>query len=186
MQHKGTVKLETQRLILRRFVTDDAPKMYENWASDPDVTEFMTWPPHESAELTRALLEDWIKQYSDASYYNWVIELKEIGEPIGSISAVKLDENISAAEIGYCMSKKYWGREIMPEALKAVIAFLFDEVGLNRIAATHDVNNPKSGRVMEKAGMKTEGILRAGGRNNQGICDSVVHAILKSDYMEQT
>ncbi|MCM1307303.1 MAG: GNAT family N-acetyltransferase [Butyrivibrio sp.] len=185
MQNKGTVRLETQRLILRRFVGEDALPMYENRASDPEVTEFLTWPPHVSAELTGALLAEWIKAYDDASCYNRAIELKEIGQPIGGISVVKPDESICAAEIGYCMGKAWWGAGIMPEALKAVIAFLFEEAELNRIAATHDARNPKSGRVMEKAGMRTEGVLRSGGRNNRGICDSVVHAILRSDYMAQ-
>lgn len=185
MEHKGTVTIETKRLTLRRFIEEDAVKMYENWASDPEVTRFMTWPPHGSVQVTREIIDDWIQNYADASYYNWVIILKEIGEPIGSISAVKLDESISSAEIGYCMGKKWWGREIMPEALKAVMAFLFDEVGANRIEATHDLNNPKSGRVMDKAGMKLEGVLRQAGLNNQGVCDKVVHAILKEDIRQQ-
>ena len=69
----------------------------------------------------------------------------------------------------------------MPEALKAVMDYLFDEADLNRIAACHDANNPRSGRVMEKAGMKAEGILRQAGKNSQGICDEVWHAALRSD-----
>ena len=71
----------------------------------------------------------------------------------------------------------------MPEALRAVIAYLFEEAGLNRVAACHDVNNPKSGRVMQKAGMTREGVLRAAGRNNQGICDEVWYSILKSEFV---
>ena len=69
----------------------------------------------------------------------------------------------------------------MPEALIAVMDYLFDVVGLNRVAVCHDANNPKSGRVMEKAGMKLEGILRAAGKNNLGICDEVWHSIIRSD-----
>lgn len=184
MEHKGTVTIGTERLTLRRFTEEDAVKMYENWASDPEVTRFMTWPPHAAPEVTRAVIGSWIPEYENPSYYNWIIELKEIGEPIGSISAVKIDESVSSAEVGYCMGRKWWGRGIMPEALKAVTAFLFDEVGVNRVEATHDLNNPKSGRVMDKAGMKQEGILRQAGLNNQGICDKVVHAILKEDIRQ--
>ena len=83
--------------------------------------------------------------------------------------------------MGYCMGQKWWGQGIMPEALGEVMAFLFDEVELNRVAACHDSNNPKSGRVMEKAGMKYEGVWRMAGKNNQGICDEVWHAALKDD-----
>ena len=70
----------------------------------------------------------------------------------------------------------------MPEALHRVIAFLFCEVGVNRIAACHDADNPKSGRVMDKAGMKQEGILRQEGINNQGICDIVWHGVLRKEF----
>ena len=69
----------------------------------------------------------------------------------------------------------------MPEALKAVTDYLFDVVGINRLMATHDVNNPKSGRVMQKAGMKYEGTLRQAGQNIQGICDASVYSIIRSD-----
>ncbi|MBO7397858.1 MAG: GNAT family N-acetyltransferase, partial [Clostridia bacterium] len=110
-----------------------------------------------------------------------VMELKETGKAIGNISVVKLKENTETADMGYCMSRAYWGKALMPEALRAVMDFLFDAVGVNRVAACHDVNNPKSGRVMEKAGMKQEGILRAAGRNNLGICDEVWHAMIRSD-----
>lgn len=182
MNNKGTRTLETERLILRRFVVEDAQAMYDNWASDPEVTRFLTWPPHGSVEITSMLLADWVKQYENDAYYQWGIELKETGEVIGSISVVTLNESVESADVGYCIGKAYWGRGIMPEALRAVIKYLFEEVGLNRIAACHDVNNPKSGRVMDKAGMKLEGIWRRAGKNNLGICDEVWHAIIREEY----
>lgn len=182
MNKTGTRTIETTRLILRRFTIDDAEDMYNNWASDPIVTEFLSWSPHPSADFTRQLLKDWISEYEDGYYFNWGIELKENRQTIGNISVIKLDKKIDAAEIGYCMSSSYWGQGIMPEALKAVMDYLFDVVGLNRVAACHDVNNPKSGRVMEKAGMKLEGTLRATGRNNKGMLyDKVLHSMIKSD-----
>jgi len=113
------------------------------------------------------------------------MEYKDNGKVIGNISVVKLNESAESADMGYCMSRSYWGNGLMPEALKAVMDYLFDEVGLNRVAACHDVNNPKSGRVMEKAGMKQEGILRAAGRNNLGICDEVWRAMISSDRQKQ-
>ena len=181
MNHKGTVRLETDRLILRQFKIEDAESMYHNWASDPEVTRFLTWPTHSDVSVSKWVLQDWISRYADPAFYNWGIELKATGELVGNISVVKVSEHVDGADIGYCMGKSWWGQGIMPEVLGEVIAFLFDEVGVNRVAATHDVNNPKSGRVMEKAGMKQEGILRAAGRNNQGICDEVWHAVLKDE-----
>ena len=181
MNKAGTQRIETYRLILRRFRSEDAEDMYANWASDPEVTRFLTWPTHSSVDVTKAILSDWIPRYEDGGYFNWAMEYKDTGKVIGNISVVKLIESIDAAEIGYCMSRAYWGQGLMPEALRAVMDYLFDVVGLNRVAACHDANNPKSGRVMEKAGMKLEGILRAAGKNNLGICDDVWHAMIRSD-----
>lgn len=181
MKKIGTKKIETDRLILRRFTIDDAEDMYNNWASDSEVTKFLTWPPHVSVDMTKMLLNDWISKYEDGGNFNWAIQYKETGTVIGNTSVVKLNESIEAADIGYCMSKVFWGRGIMPEALRAVMDYFFDEVGLNRVAASHDVDNPKSGRVMDKAGMKLEGVLRQAGKNNQGICDEVWYSIIKSD-----
>ena len=182
MQKTGTKTLETARLILRRFSPEDAGYMYQNWAADPEVTKFLTWPCHASPEATRALLENWERQYENGSYFSWAIESKDVHQPIGSIAVMKLDEQIDSAEIGYCLSRKYWGQGIMPEALIAVMHYLFEEVGLNRISAVHDVKNPKSGRVMEKAGLKYEGTLRQASKNNQGICDIVLRAALRNEW----
>ncbi|MBP5151738.1 MAG: GNAT family N-acetyltransferase [Lachnospiraceae bacterium] len=181
MNRIGTQTIETDRLILRRFKVEDAEDMFNNWASDPEVTRFLTWPTHTDVSVTVSLLTDWVSKYEDDGYFNWVMELKETGAAIGNISVVHLFEDRDAAEIGYCMGRAYWGRELMPEALKAVIDYLFDRAGMNRVAACHDSNNPKSGRVMDKAGMKLEGVLRAAGKNNLGICDKVYHSVIRSD-----
>ena len=177
----GTQTIITRRLILRRYRPEDAEDLFSNWASDPEVTRFLTWPPHPSAEVTRRLLDDWIPRYGDGCYFNWAIEWKETGKVIGNIAAVGFDEESETADIGYCLSRAFWGRGIMPEALRAVMDYLFDTVGVNRITAGHDRRNPKSGRVMVKADMQREGVFRAGGRNNQGICDVVRYAALRSD-----
>ena len=181
MNKTGTQQLETHRLILRRFCAEDAEDMFRNWASDPEVTRYLTWPVHTGVDITRMVLDSWISRYEDGGFFNWAIVWKETGEVIGNIAAVNVIEPLEAAEIGYCMSRAFWGRGIMPEALRAVMDYLFDTVGLNRVWAGHDVNNPKSGRVMEKAGMKKEGILRASGVNNQGIRDVAIWAALRED-----
>ena len=179
MNHQGTILLETERLILRRFVLEDAEAMYRNWTGDAEVTKFLTWPTHPSAEVSGMLLTDWVSRYENADYYNWAIVLKgESGEPIGNISVVTLLEKVAGAEIGYCMGRRWWGHGVMAEALAAVIGYLLGQVGMQRIQACHDVNNPASGRVMEKCGMQYEGTLRASAWNNQGVCDASWYAIL--------
>ncbi len=182
MNPAGTQTLDTHRLTLRRFRTEDAEEMFRSWTSDPEAARYLSWPPHSSAEVTRGLLEDWTAQYTDGKTFRWAIEWKENGRVIGSIEVVRLEEATDAAEIGYCLSRAFWGRGIMPEALRAVMDYLFDTAEINRIFAKHDVNNPRSGRVMEKAGMRKEGILRSAGRNNQGICDLALYAALRSGH----
>ena len=110
-----------------------------------------------------------------------VVVVKDENALIGTITAVKTDDEIKAAEIGYCVGRNWWHKGYTSEALGAVIDFLFDEVGLNRIAARHDVNNPNSGGVMKKCGMQFEGIMREGAKNNGGLCDIANYAILKKD-----
>ena len=181
LTHKGTVTLETPRLILRRAEPFDAQAMFRNWATDPEVTKYLTWPPHGNIAITRSLLERWSAEYEKDDYYLWMIIPKELGEPIGSISVVEKRDDIGEAEIGYCIGKAWWHQGIMTEALTAVMEYLFDQVGMNRIEARHDVNNPHSGAVMKKCGMRYEGTHRAADRNNQGICDTAIYAMLRSE-----
>ena len=181
MNLTGTRRLETHRLILRPYRLEDADDMFENWASDPEVTKFLTWPPHSSVEVSRNVLEAWIPHYEEGNYFNWAIEWKETGRVIGNIAVVGFNQAAESADLGYCLGRAYWGRGIMPEAIRAVMDYLFDVVGVGRVAATHDAKNPKSGRAMDKAGMHFEGIHRSAGRNNLGICDDVWHAQLRSD-----
>ena len=181
LTHKGTQILETSRLILRRAIREDTTPMFRNWASDPEVTKFLTWPPHANIGVTQTVLESWLAEYEKADYYQWMIVLKEIGEPIGSISVVRQNDAVEEAEIGYCIGSAWWHKGIMSEALSAVTEYLFTEVGMNRIAARHDPNNPHSGGVMRKCGMVYEGTTRASDKNNQGICDAAHYGILRRD-----
>lgn len=182
MNHAGTKTITTDRLILRKYVSEDADAMYYNWASEDAVTRYLTWPTHANIQVTKAVLSDWISSYERPDFYNWGIELKSIGEVVGNIAIVQVREETSAAIVGWCLGTKWWGQGIMPEAAKAVASYLFDEVGFLRIAAYHDKNNPKSGHVMQKIGMSYEGTLRSAGKNNQGICDEVWYGILKQEY----
>ena len=182
MKHCGTQTIETKRILLRRFSEDDAEAVYHNWASDPDVTQFLTWPPHTSIKVSQEILEDWVAAYEKDNYYHWAIILKEHGsDPIGGVCAVNQNDDLSIIHIGYCIGKAWWHQGIMSEALKAVMDYFFDKVGANRIETRHDPRNPHSGMVMKKCGMKYEGTMRSSDRNNQGICDACWYALLKSE-----
>lgn len=179
MRHIGTKQIRTQRLILRRFTLQDVQPMYDNWASDPEVTKFLTWPVHSSPEITRAVTEDWLERYEADDYYHWAIEFE--GEPIGAISAVEHNDQASV-QIGYCVGRPWWHKGIMSEALWAVMTFFFEKVGVNRVEARHDPRNYRSGAVMKKCGMQFEGTLRQSDWNHQGICDASWYGILRSEW----
>ena len=179
LHHQGTQVLTTARLTLRPFIADDAPAMFANWASDPEVTKFLTWPTHKSIDVSKWVLNDWIPHYAEPDYYSWAIVYD--GHAIGSIAVVDHDDKVGKAQIGYCIGQNWWHMGIVSEALMAVMDFLFDEVGYSRLEARHDPRNPHSGTVMKKCGMKYEGTLRQSDWNNQGVCDACWYALLKSE-----
>lgn len=133
-------------------------------------------------DTAHEILDIWVPQYQDNTFYQWAIELKDIAEPIGSISVVNSDERVDMVEIGFCIGKSFWGQGIMTEAFQAVIDYLFGEVGVQRIEAGHDPNNPASGAVQRKCGLKYEGTFRRRIRSNQGITDVAWYSILKEEW----
>lgn len=185
MRHTGTQTIATSRLTLRRFTIDDAENMYYNWASDPEVTEYLTWKPHESVEESAQILRTWEKNYENDDYYEWAIELNESEQPIGSLGVVSKDEETQSLELGYCIGKSWWHQGYAAEALEAVIRFLISEVGAGRVWAKHDSENEASGAVMKKAGMDYEGTLRHSGKNNRGIVDMSIYAKVLSAALEE-
>ena len=182
MKHLGPQILETERLMLRPFCREDAQAMYDNWASDPEVTKFLSWPTYKSVNDAHEILNIWLESYEKPDFYQWAIVLKELKQPVGSISVVNLDHRVDMAEIGYCIGKPWWGRGIMPEAMAAVMQYLFEEVGFQRLEAGHDPENPASGAVIRKCGLKYEGTLRRRIRSNRGITDVAWYSVLKEEY----
>ena len=184
MKHIGTVTLKTDRLILRKFNMDDAENMFENWASDENVTRFLTWPTHRHKVMSQQYISWLIKSYEKEDTYDWAIELKEIGQVIGSIGSVYIDEDVKKVQIGYCIGTKWWHKGITSEALSEVIRFFIQYVGVNRVEARFDIRNRNSGKVMEKCGMKYEGTLRDSDKNNSGVCDISWYGILKEEFFQ--
>ena len=182
MKHIGTLELKTKRLILRRFEGFDIQTSFKNWTNDEETTRYLTWKPHGDITVTQKVIGGWINSYNDTSFYQWAIVLKDNNECIGTISVVEHRDDIEEVELGYCIGSLWWNQGYMSEALKRVIAFFFEEVGMNRILAVCDSYNHGSYKVMEKSGMSYEGTLRQAGKNNYGIVDLKVYSILKSEY----
>lgn len=181
MNFIGTQRLETERLILRKLSLNDAENMFENCASDDEVTKYLVWESHKNLEVTKEYLKNIVKEYENHKNFDWCIELKSTGQPIGTIGCKALDENIKKIEVGYCIGRRWWGNGITAEALKEVINFLIFKVGINRVEAYHDVRNFASGIVMQKAGMSFEGLLREAYMFHDNAKDVYIYSILKKD-----
>lgn len=154
--------LKTPRLTLRPLTLDDAEKMFQNWTHSVNATKYLTWPPHGNLEVTKDRLRQRITEANE----EWGIVDTQTQELMGVIDVVGEITETQTKIIGYVLGEKFWNKGYMTEALDAVIAYLFDATAVNRIEATHDIANPGSGKVMEKAGMTFEGILRQAARNN--------------------
>ena len=166
MRHAGTQPLETDRLLLRRLLPEDAEQMYANWASDPQVTRFLRWEPHKNALETLGLLAAWATLYPNPDYYQWAMVEKASGQVLGSISIVNslpgepqqktqwpgLDLSDGIWEPGYCIGRSWWNKGLTTEALKSVVEYWFENTDSNWLSCCHAKANPASGRVMEKAG----------------------------------
>ena len=131
MKELGSKVLKTERLTLRPFRAGDAEVCYQNWMTDPAVTKYLTWTPHEDIAFTRALLAAWEEEAKKPDVFHWAI-VKE-GEVIGDISVVSLDKRTDCADLGYCLCRRFWGQGIMTEALARVRDYLFGECGLYRL-----------------------------------------------------
>jgi ribosomal-protein-alanine N-acetyltransferase len=181
MNHTGTLLLETPRLRLRPLSFSDAEVMYTSWATDMDVVRYLSWRPHTSLDETKRILSYWISNYPDPKFYIWGIQLQR-GQLIGTISIHSISDPFLRGEVGYALAKPFWGKGYVTEALQAILDHAFGVVGFNRIEAHHAIQNPASGRVMEKCGMQKEGLLRQYYRSNEGLQDTYLYAILRKDW----
>lgn len=173
--------LETPDLILRKPAMKDARDIFR-YASDPEVARYVLWEPHRSLGETRSFVR-WLRSRIRAGYpSSWVVVLKQTGTVIGTIGFIWYSETNRSAEIGYSFSREYWNRGYATQALGAVVDASFTSLPLNRLEAQHDVCNPASGRVMEKCGLRQEGILRDRIIKKGEYVDAALYAVLRSEW----
>lgn len=174
----------TPRLKLRPVRMSDAQDLYE-YSSDPEVARHVLWDAHHSIHQTRAYIRFLLRQYRNAAPSTFVIEMRDTGKVVGTIGFMWVQSENRSAEVGYSLSRAYWNHGIMTEALSAVLTFGFDTLRLNRIEAQHECDNPASGHVMAKCGMRREGTLRQRIYNKGRYADVDLYAILRSDFHPQ-
>ncbi len=142
-------RIETERLVLRKATMEDAEEMFNNWASDPEVTKWLTWDAHKSVEVTKTIIARWIDDYDDPKTVRYVITKKDTGEAMGSIDIVYFYNGIP--EVGDCIGKKYWNQGYMTEACKAFLQEL-KRLGYDKARIRAHIDNIGSNRVIEKCG----------------------------------
>ena len=172
--------LTTDRLILRRVRWRDAKQIHQ-WTSDPEVARYVLWSPHQHMSDTLSYIRYLRSQYHRGLPSSWIVEHRETGTVIGSIGYMWVDERSSSCEVGYSLARPFWNQGLATEALAAVLKFSFQTLRLHRVEAQHDTRNPASGRVMEKNGMKKEGILRDRIYNKGEFINVALYAILVDD-----
>lgn len=172
--------LTTPRLILRPMRMSDAKDLYA-YARDPAVSRHVLWDAHEDIGQSRRFLRAAIWQYRRGLPASFAITLRDSGRMIGTIGFMWVNTDHNSAEVGYSLSRTYWNQGYMTEALRAVIAFGFDTLHLNRIEAQHQTDNPASGRVMAHVGMQYEGLMRQRLTNKGRYVDVMVYAMLRDD-----
>jgi ribosomal-protein-alanine N-acetyltransferase len=181
MQHQGTIKLSTSRLLLRPLQLADADRMFLGWATDMEVVKYLSWKPHLSVDETKRIISYWMSNYPDPKFYIWGVQVKQ-GPLIGTISIHSIHDGFERGEVGYALAKPYWNQGYATEALQAIVDYAFGTVAFNRLEAHHSIYNPASGAVLIKAGFQHEGVLRQFYRSNDGFQDSSIYAILKKDW----
>jgi ribosomal-protein-alanine N-acetyltransferase len=173
--------LETERLLLRKMRMADAQDLFE-YASDPDVARYTTWPLHSSLDDSKAYLRRVLDLYAAHEVAEWGLEHKAGGKFIGTCGYVDWSPYHARAEVGYAMSRNYWGQGLMTEAVRAVFRFGFQRMMLNRVEARCMIENVASARVMEKCGMRYEGILREHMYAKGRYDDLKIYSILRREW----
>ena len=176
--------LYTKSLMLRKITLEDAQDIFE-YSKDPEVTRFVTWEPHKSIDDSINFLKSVIRRYENNEPSDWGIIYKENNKFIGTCGYVLWVPVHSLVEIAYALSREYWGKGLVTEAVKEVIKYGFEKMNLNRIYARCFVENIGSQKVLEKVGMKFEGILREQMFIKGTFRDMKIYSVLRKEYYEQ-
>lgn len=174
--------LTTPRLTLRPMSMRDAADIYA-YSRDPEVARHVLWDAHKSLADSKAYLRYIVKQYRDGMPSSYGMVLNATGRLVGTIGFMWYNQENNSTEVGYSLARSQWGQGLMTEALSAVIDMAFRELGVHRVEAQHETDNPASGRVMLKCGMRHEGQLRGRVFNKGRFVDVELYAVLREDWV---
>ena len=172
--------LSTARLLLRKITAEDRDAIFA-WARDPDVSRYGSWNVHQTAHDTETFIEACLRQYEREGLGPWLIELRDDGEVIGSCGYGYVDRLDRRGGIGYFLARTHWGKGLATEAAAAILRFGFGPMALNRVEARCMLANTASERVMQKIGMRFEGVLRQDMYKAGAFHDVKLYARIASD-----
>ena len=172
--------LETPRLVLRRMTMRDARDIFD-YSRDEEVARHVLWSAQRDVSEARDYVRFMLRRYRADQPSSWGIILKRENRLVGTIGYMDDSEDNGSVEVGYSLARRLWNGGYMTEALRRVIDYTFEAMDINRIEAQHELDNPSSGRVMEKCGMAREGVLRQRLYNTGTSVDVALCAILRSD-----
>lgn len=177
-------RLETKRLILRRMEMSDAQDIFA-YGRDKEVARHVLWAAYTHIAEVKEYIRYMQRKYRAGDPASWCIVLKESGRVIGTIGYMWHHSEHNSVEVGYSLARDQWNKGIMTEALERVLKYSFVDLQIHRVEAQHEVDNPASGEVMKKCGMKYEGLLRGRLLNKGRYVDVQLYAILRPDYMRK-
>jgi ribosomal-protein-alanine N-acetyltransferase len=182
MKHIGTQQFETERLICRKFNSNDYKNMFENWAANPNIQLEYGEPVYDTIQKVQELLKKYIDSYSNMDYYRWAIVEKASNQNIGQIAFCKVYSECRTAEIEYCIGEKFWENDYASEALSALIDFTFSHMDFVKLEAYHRIENIKSGKVLVKSKMEVTDTVERFIRENISPCGEVCYCITADMY----
>lgn len=150
--------IATNRLVLRKPRLDDTARLHRSYMQDEEVVRYLTWRTHDSEAQTSDFLRRCLKDWASRENYPFVIALTS--EALGPIGMIDLRPRPEGAQFAYVLARAHWGKGYMSEALTSLVEWSLGQPGIFRASAFCDAENLASARVMEKAGMDFEGVLR--------------------------
>lgn len=182
MRYVTFEELYTPRLRLRKLTMADAALYYGRIGSNPNVTKYMLFSPHQDISESVASIEKALRRYREGKCYRFCIALKETDELIGVIEPLRFDEENSSCSFAYMLAEEFWGQGYGTEVLTAVLDFVFYKMEMERVEADHMAENAASGAVMRKAGMIFQKVL-PGKYEKEGIIhDAVCYALTRKQW----
>ncbi|MCR8656232.1 GNAT family N-acetyltransferase [Paenibacillus endoradicis] len=173
--------LETDRLVLRQLNQEDSQVLFE-YFSLGEVIKYYDLDSFNEIKQAEQLIHNWNQRYENNQGIRWGITLKSENRLIGTCGFHNWMKEHYKAEIGYELNPKYWCNGIMTEAINEILEYGFEELELNRIEAFIDPENISSRKLLEKTGLKEEGLLKEVFYEKSQFVDAIIFAILKKNY----